>query len=277
MADLGDARTRLTRAKKNIRRLDKSVGIWQDTEPYPHRIVFHQDAGDKFSMLARVEKEPPKGWGLRVSDILGDVRFALDHIAYQLAIANTGEDPPPDVKDIQFPVLKNPARWAEKDGHGKFARGSGLNATAHMSNKAQTFIESIQPYHAPNYEMDWLWMLNELCNVNKHRFIQATPAALTSTSVELGGTPGGLVEFEGLRVDRLVDGAVVAHFRPRHEAIEAEVDVKAALHAQIAFEPGPPAYSVHLLNTLLAFEAMARWVHDQLRGEVESPGRHDVP
>jgi len=100
---------------------------------------------------------------IRLSAIIGDclynMRSALDSLVCGLVRKRW---PAKECgRHIQFPVLDGSSKWPSE-------RGRLVNE---LADDALTLIESLQPYHRPQdaLQLDPLWILNHLCNLDKHR------------------------------------------------------------------------------------------------------------
>jgi hypothetical protein len=126
-----------------------------------------------FEML---EDVPSQEWGLRVGDVVHNLRGVLDHLAWQLALAHSGAAPSrPNL--IQFPIYDDPTR---------FQRGAAATLAA-IAPSAGDALEAMQPYHATEQDpsptlLSWLQYLS---NADKHRVL----------------TVAGLHTFEDIPVD----------------------------------------------------------------------------
>ncbi len=100
---------------------------------------------------------PPMRLSTIIGDCLYNMRSALDSLVYGLILKS---DPAADIDRIQFPIL---------DMHAKFPAQRGKLAK-YVSTGVLAVIESLQPYHRPDdaVELDPLWIVNRLCNRDKH-------------------------------------------------------------------------------------------------------------
>jgi hypothetical protein len=87
-------------------------------------------------------------------DIVHNLRSALDHLAYQLVWANTGNEPTSRL--IEFPIAKDFATYKSE----KTRKVNG------MRPEAIEAIDRLKPYKGGN---DFLWRIHELDNIDKHR------------------------------------------------------------------------------------------------------------
>jgi hypothetical protein len=119
---------------------------------------------------------PPMDLAVVLGDVTHNLRSALDHIAWQLALLHTAEPIPATA----FPILldtssKNVDRWK--------------TLTKDILPDAKRVIEAVQPYHRGDAaKYDGLWIPHLLWNEDKHRFVATTPSRLT-VPVFIG--PGG--------------------------------------------------------------------------------------
>lgn len=110
-----------------------------------------------------VEIRPPEVEHIQIALIAGDficcLRSALDHLAWQLAATNA-PDPP---KRICFPI------YGENTLDTQYAFAKSTHG---IPEEAIVTIRSLQPYHSGDaYRRKYLWILNTLWNIDKHRHI----------------------------------------------------------------------------------------------------------
>src|SRR5262249_17836336 len=110
-----------------------------------------------------------------IGDCLFNMRSALDHLAFALVTKQYGTFPPENIaRGIEFPIFHDETKYSGRERD----RRIGL-----IHPDAQAIIDRLQPCHAGNdFRSHFLWQLNELCNMDKHRWLHV---ALTS-HVEFG-------------------------------------------------------------------------------------------
>jgi len=96
-------------------------------------------------------------WGLVLGDAIHNLRSALDHLAWQLVIANGGT-PHDGMGGTQFPVVEKPKQ---------IAISGGIDA------QALQIIDDVQPYHGTSDGQNLL-LLNKLDIMDKHHFAIVT-------------------------------------------------------------------------------------------------------
>jgi hypothetical protein len=134
--------------------------IMRMDERPPYTIRFLWD------LRARTEEEQKvlTDLGLIFADFLGNLRSALDHLAWRL-VEISGTQPH---NRTSFPAAKTQAAWLT--ARGREVRGIAPELVA--------IIDEVQPYHDAYPERNLLWVLDEVNNLNKHRVIPATAESL---------------------------------------------------------------------------------------------------
>jgi hypothetical protein len=96
---------------------------------------------------------------LRAGDFIANLRSALDHLAWQLALLG-GAMP---TIEICFPIC---------EVNNSASRRFFNKCTLGIPTAAVAVIESFQPYHlGSDYRSTHLWRLNKLWNIDKHRHL----------------------------------------------------------------------------------------------------------
>ena len=134
-----------------------------------------------------------------IGDCLFNMRSAYDHLAWQLVLVSGGT---PN-KKTQFPIMENAIDFER----------SSVTLLPVQSNAIRNAVESCQPYaNTYGYENDQLWLVNKLCNIDKHRLPLLTAMA-TDMSSTYWGLPEG-VTSPSVKIFRhpLSRGAQIASF-----------------------------------------------------------------
>src|SRR5437879_6743083 len=96
-------------------------------------MLARDDKPDRTVFRLWVKEEPPPRLSVLLGDCVHNLRSSLDHIVWQLVLAN-GRSPG---KHAQFPILDKPPK-------GIFSP----NDIRGVSEEARALIESVQPYQA---------------------------------------------------------------------------------------------------------------------------------
>lgn len=159
---LAGVRLKLERAQHHFRDLHERIRVALSNiagEDGKSGVVFENNAeGHAVIKLGRGIPLDPS-LPMIVGDCFHNLRSALDHLTYQLALLNgTGRDA---ASRISFPVYATPK---------KFKNFVDSRVAKFISTAALREIESLQPYHTSDPpEIDALWQLTELDNIDKHR------------------------------------------------------------------------------------------------------------
>src|ERR1017187_7108614 len=140
---------------------------------------------DLFSVFVNMERDGtgsiyvspsynlPSSCALELGECLYHLRSALDGSVYQAAIIQSGEDPPPNENNLEFPVCNSAINFEK----------SALKIRP-LSQKCRTFIQSVQPYNTPEIPVDLmtlnvnrsLGILNDWARKDRHRRLHVVGA-----------------------------------------------------------------------------------------------------
>jgi hypothetical protein len=159
-------RLKRTRAWDQINSLKADIASFLQCDPAPY--VPNVDFNGKTQILTisvHINKIPDTMWGIRVGEIVHNLRSALDHVIWELFVKNNRQ--PPGLRDKhQFPIFDKQAGF--NSAIPQFLKG--------LDNKSVDLLRSEQPF--PISEggtgesiKSPLWNLKELSNCDKHRTI----------------------------------------------------------------------------------------------------------
>src|SRR3990170_8909162 len=151
-------RAKVTRAKENIEDFQLRVRAFYGTHPYT--VGFKEDAqtGKRTYYLASIE-DIPLSVETVAADALGDLREAIDHLAYQSELAACGAEPK---HPVYFPIADSAAEYPTL--RARYIRCAGQAAI--------DAIDATEPYKGGKGH--GLWQLNTLKKADKHRLLVAT-------------------------------------------------------------------------------------------------------
>ena len=149
-------RAKVTRAKQHIEDFQLALKAFYDTKPYPILVKEDTEAGQRVYYLGEVA-EVPMNVETIAADVLANLRSVPDQIAYRLEILGGAK---PDDR-IYFPIAESAAKYpAMRDRYIKRAGQAAIDA-----------IDATEPYKGG--KGNWLWQLNTLHKVDKHRLLVA--------------------------------------------------------------------------------------------------------
>lgn len=162
-------RRKVNRAKHHIEELDGRIRAFFNDGPAPYPVIRKEEpeTGDLTFKLGKCSPIPDD-FPTIIGDVLQNLRTALDHLAWQLVLANnrtpTGQ--------TAFPIAEN----LEKFEAMRDRKVEG------MSQDAIDKICALKPYGGGNED---LWGLHELNNVDKHRLLFVVGAAHIGIGVDV--------------------------------------------------------------------------------------------
>jgi hypothetical protein len=246
-------RLKLNRAQAHAETLNRDVQTWFEHHPYGVFGEYEPGTPEQYVFRVRYLDPIPPDWAIALGDFLHNARSALDHLAYLVVMeGNGGMD-----EWTQFPVLHNPWDWPKEC----------QRCVGNASDRHKRIIESLQPYHRPDI-FGWKWLdatlddplyiLNALSNIDKHRVLNATPAAIQSIGwdfdpvQDIASVGGSVANFERPLVDG--DELIRVHIESNGPNPELKLDRTERVEIAIQYRAEFPAWymvrSVPLKETM---------------------------
>lgn len=233
---------KLYRAKKHLEELQTETERYFKTNPA--KVVREQDSSpDEFVGKIVASIPIPKRIPLIIGDALQNLRSSLDYLVWELVIAAKNT---PNHENM-FPICTTPEAFK-----GQLSR----NRLRGIPTDAVTDIDDLQPYHeGADAKGHVLFMIDDLCNINKHRRILTTilygaHAPADFVTQEIDGQTFGSVSFDSILQQSTKIGPFPMVNGP--EGRGPKVDVPLNLISFIAFDEGP-AQRVEVGHTLSIF------------------------
>ena len=122
--------------------------------------LWFDDRCDEVRVMASATAEFPMEISILFGEWLYNLRTALDSLLYELAVEDTGQDPPTGAGNRKYPIIAEPNRFAE----------ATKRSLAGLTDWSRKFIEDTQPYHSTGgANGSALWWLDELAKIDRHR------------------------------------------------------------------------------------------------------------
>jgi len=246
-----DARLKLDRAKQHIQILNSEVAHFGERDPYHEEAEFDLRGrqGDYIVRLT-VDRHPPRAWSETIGDCLHNLRATLDYLVWELWVRTSGA--PASPQNVQFPIEQDRHRFRS----GRRQRIGGLPA------RAQAEIQRLQPFRASAPTQHPLWLLRELSNHDKHRFLGTIGAAVYESDeapVRVGERHNAVVT-KIIRAEGLVaDGDELFRIRMQSLGPNPSLEVTVPIIYAIAFSDDGPAHGRSVVNCL---EEMRLYIRD---------------
>lgn len=169
---------KMARADESIQVLDAEISSFLKSGVY--RIVGQRDPDARQYRLVAVGPPPPLRFSVLAGEIIHHLRSSLDHLVWQLVLANGGT---PD-RRTEFPISETLSQYKDACGRGKIAG---------VSKSAAAIIKALQPYHrGARFQHHPLWVLHEMDRIDKHRLLVTVAVGVrTGNELRIGSEPGG--------------------------------------------------------------------------------------
>jgi hypothetical protein len=221
-----------TRVSTRLKSGEFRVSMQLNSDTTVHVWRFHAPKGTDFTDVS-----------VRVGDCLHNLRSALDHLVYAIAVHESGQNPPPKEGTLAFPLANSPAEF-------KKAR----NRIATLSSGVQDVIERVQPFNrTTNGKASAIGVLAKLDDIDKHRLLQLV--ALMPHSTTLSGWENVEGEKKVSIVDwpkvGLSDGAVICAMSFSSPQPNFKGTFKGTFSLALHHEFGPPYAGITEIVRLL--------------------------
>jgi hypothetical protein len=152
---------KIIRAHEHLQALEEEMAAYYKTHPAK---VVQQQEGSPNEYIARVVTDDPIPAKLPVilGDFIQNLRSSLDYLVWELVLSAKSTPG----RHNMFPVCSTPDAF--RDATIKQRRLEGIPAIA------TTVIECLQPYNCGDFSKSLLWIIDDLCNINKHRRVPLT-------------------------------------------------------------------------------------------------------
>jgi hypothetical protein len=213
---LSSPRAKIARADEHLDALYRETDGWGDGDPFVVSRERNADGSEHTFSLDFKAKPDVWRWAQILGDALYNLRCALDHTVYALAIAQTRRDPPDDEASLAFPICSE----------SKFFDGQRRRIRA-LTQPTQAAIERAQPYNRlkPGKWFAPLWYLEQLNNIDKHRLSHLAVTAAHPDELATSAAPGSFKAF--WNHGPLVDGAPILRLLLAEPDPNVYVDLKA--------------------------------------------------
>ena len=210
------------------------AGRFLDTNPYRFVGKFKRNAKDGYNYVFRVRFPPaPPRIGVLIGDVVHNLRSSLDHLVYQLVLAN-GRRPH---DNTGFPIfLKCPPGGFRKHTVNDKLRG--------VDRRAAAEIGRLQPYRRRNGgRRNLIYTLHDLWNADKHRDVARTQASIgmldvTNVRFKPNADAGESDGWKAHPMGAFKDNAPVVWLRIKPAGPNPHVEMDGPASLDIALEGG---------------------------------------
>jgi hypothetical protein len=206
----------------------------REHQPYVPRVTVYP-SGEGVIEVEPVDF-PGDELALEFGEFLYQLRAALDSLVYETAIVVSGQDPPPNAEDLEFPI--RPSEASFKNAARKIAP---------LAFHHRVWIEDIQPYRA-EYETEGLQvtaqtldMINDLARKDRHRSLRVIASWGANRNPQFDLPAGCSLEWLNVTEDGLLERqSELATFKIRNWTPGLEVRANPNFTIDVTVEDVPP-------------------------------------
>lgn len=185
-----DYELKLFRAHQHLKELDREAVSW--IKHHLKTAVAERDPDDSDYFIIKVTADSPPNYpfGVLIGDCVHNMRCSLDHLAFALASAHTRPLPDTIAEQSEFPIFGDESRKGVLGSGPALFRDNGLRKIAGIDPAAQKVIDGLQPYHrGKDFRAHPLWLLHDLANIDKHRLVHTSAAAVRGLLLRVSDEP----------------------------------------------------------------------------------------
>lgn len=195
-------RARLERAKVHNSEFGR---IWNefisDDEREPYFPILHMEDDGEGNLYIEVDESfPGDQLALHFGEMLYQLRAALDSLVYEVAVLDSGSNPPPDAEKLEFLIRASEASFDQ-----------GARKIAPLSDQHRDMIRSVQPYDLPGRGEGEAVIarvfkeLNDLARKDRHRGLRVVTAWVSNKDPLVDVPEGATLDWIEVTPDGLLD------------------------------------------------------------------------
>jgi hypothetical protein len=157
--------------------------VWNDfSEKDAYTVYVHVQSNGTGGIWIKPSLPIPSVLSFEIGEVLYQLRAALDGCVYEAAILDSGQNPPPNERFLQFPIC---ASLGDFKGRSR--------DIAPLAKERRDIIESVQPYNTPDIEPKLmianfnrnLAILNDWARKDRHRKLHVTGSWVSNSKPQL--------------------------------------------------------------------------------------------
>lgn len=245
-------RQRIARAKDHREALAESWNSIASTDFYGVSVRVEEDGTGGIWVKPTYDPDFAPNSALQLGEMLYQLRASLDACVYEAAIIDSGKNPPPDERNLEFPIVATKAAFQKS-----------IAKIRPLAQKRRDIIESVQPYNLPKLAPEdqvfnfnrTFGILNDWARKDRHRKLHVVGSWASNARPKVRCPAGtsisflNVVESGFLETESQVAAFKVTGYTP-HMRVEANPDLD--LDMGINEVPPPCADNDTLGNRLRA-------------------------
>jgi hypothetical protein len=215
MHPLSGIQAKMVRSRQHYDALNGEINAFLGRNPV--EIIADLDAQKRSHTLrAKTTENVPLSIRVLIGETLTQLRSALDHLAWQLALLTIPQPP----STTEFPIFPDSASYT-RDRERKIGA---------LPDTAKAIIDTLQPHTSANPMEHPLWVLHRLANDDKHRLLHIVFGAPRGIDI---ATRGRDMSFD-IRMGPFNDQTDIGSIHFLNPA-ETDMDVDAGCFIDLAF------------------------------------------
>ena len=214
--------------------------IWNEflssNEGEPYRVSVSVDPQGQGEIYVWTVDFPGEALALEFGEFLYQLRAALDSLIYETAIVVSGQDPPPNAEELEFPIRPSETSF-----------NNAARKIAPLADHHKIWIKDIQPYR-DSYETEGMEVtaqaldaINDLARKDRHRGLRAIASWGANKNPQFDLPPGSSLEWVNITPDGLLEHeAVLATFKIRNWTPGLEMQANPNCTFDVSVEDVPP-------------------------------------
>jgi len=244
---------KLERAWEHLDLLHRELGAYLERGPY--RVLVQRKPDDAWYVATMFIEDSPVRLGVVLGDFVQNLRSALDHLVWQLVLAQGGKPQ----RSNTFPIYR-----AQEDFIRDVICGPKHRAALEgidPQSDAWAYVEGLQPHHARDPRFHGLNLLRMFSDTDKHQLVQTVMSFPAPWAVRdiLDWDPRAIpleTKTDYPAGSPLMDGAEIAELRFDPKGPDPQVYVKGTPALDIAFGKGFPAEEGDIALYVPSFDTM---------------------
>ena len=228
--DLTGVRLKIGRAEEHFQSVKNVVSAQLKPEAYDAIFKVNADF-TRYSVILKILKDIPfDQMALIAGDCVHNLRSALDHLIYSMAVHLEHGNIPTNWKKLAFPIAASSSDFADM----------GFRIKS-LPDRVRTAIESVQPYNRPHAELPpLLGLLHYFDLADKHRVLNVCFTVIHQGHfTDIQNVPEDQAFQAGIALPGLKDGAEIAALIFDRPTPNVTYNWAGDISIGIRFPPGP--------------------------------------
>jgi hypothetical protein len=248
---------KIGRAEEHAKIIGDEISFWTNAKLYV--LTHNRDAEGYFHHVSVDFTVAPERerWSLIFGDCIHNLRSALDHFVYAVAVHQTKIDPPADKRILQFPITNSPENFVGQEFRIKS-----------LSPAVGTSIEGVQPYNRRHASLPpMLALVRDFDDLDKHRLLNMAIFGQQVWNIGIKCPPGHRVAV-CINPGEIENRGDIMGFTVAPPSLDVAYDYTAGFSVGIRHDPGPSG------STMTGVRILLPMLCEEIRTVIETISKH---